>query len=200
MTHRDAPDRTGTNAAPALLILGSIALLLVLLVVYAEPIMTALARHFPEGAAPQASIFFGLAGIAVVAITASNLREAARSRSWPVTKGRISRSELETVRLSPGARRGATVTAYRPLIEYEYRVDGRDYHSQCVRLGATRATTAERAGAELAAFAVGSTVEVHYDPHAPERAMLETRVGLLTYTALIGLVFIGLAVYFSGLL
>ncbi len=92
------------------------------------------------------------------------------------------------------------MTAYRPLIEYEYRVDGRDYHSQCVRLGATRATTAERAGAELAAFAVGSTVEVHYDPHAPERAMLETRVGLLTYTALIGLVFIGLAVYFSRLL
>jgi hypothetical protein len=162
--------------------------------------MTVLARHFPENAAPQASIFFALAGIAVVAITASNLREAARSRSWPVTHGRISRSELETVRLSPGAKRGATVTAYRPLVEYEYRVDGHDYRSRRVRLGATRATTEERAGAELVSFVLGSTVEVHYDPAAPEQALLQTRVGLLAYTAMIALVFLGLAVYFSGLL
>ena len=199
MAHGDARDRATPVWIP-LSMLGSVALALVLLVVYAEPIMTVLARHFPDGAAPQATIFFGLAGLAVAAITASNLREAARSRGWPVTQGRIIRSELETVRLSPGAKRGATVTAYRPLVEYEYRVEGRDHRSRRVRLGATRSTTQERAGTELGRFAIGSTVQVHYDPADPERALLDTRVGLLPYTALIGLLFLGLAVYFSGLL
>lgn len=136
----------------------------------------------------------------MVAITASNLRDAARARGWPVTQGRISRSELETVRLSAGAKRGTTVTAYRPLIEYEYRVDGRGYCSRRVRLGAIRSTTKERAGIELVPFTAGSTVEVHDDPAAPEQALLDTRVGLLAYTALICVIFLGLAVYFSGLL
>jgi hypothetical protein len=194
--------RPGSSTAVwiPLSILGAVALLLVIMVVYAERILTVLAQYFPEGAVPQATIFFGLAGLAVAAITLSNIREAARSRGWPVTQGRISRSELEKVRLSPGARRGATVTAYRPLVEYEYRVDGLDYRSRSVRLGATRATTKERASAELAPFAVGSTIQVHYDPAVPDRALLETRVGLLSYTALIGLLLLGLAVYFSGLL
>jgi hypothetical protein len=196
----DEEPRDPTPVWIPVMILAAVAIPLVVLVVYAEPIMTVLARHFPDGATPQASIFFGVAGLVMAAITASNIREAARARGWPVTQGRISRSELETVRLSPGAKRGATVTAYRPLIEYEYRVDGHEHRSRRVRLGATRSTTKERASIELVPFAVGSTVEVHYDPAAPEQALLETRVGLLAYTTLICLIFLGLAVYFSGLL
>jgi hypothetical protein len=183
----------------ALAILGVPAIGLALVVIYSAEIMEVLRRHFPEGAVPQATIFFGLAGLTMTWVTISNLREAAAGRRWPVTRGRIVRSEVEMKWLFASATRGAAVRTYQPLVEYQYTVNGREYHSRRRRLGATVTTGEAIARAEAARFPAGAHVEVHYDPRKPGNAVLEMGVAFKPRTFLIIVVFFGLAFYFSGI-
>ena len=192
---RTVPRKSWIAAA----ILGVPAVGLVLVAVYSAEIMDVLGRHFPEGAVPQGAIFFALAGLLMTWITISNLRQAASARGWPVTRGRIVRSEVEAKWQFASATRGTRVRTYQALVEYRYRVDGREYSSRRVRLGATVASDEAIAGAEVARFPVGADVEVHYDPREPDSAMLEPIVAFKPLTFLLIAVFFGLALYFSGI-
>jgi hypothetical protein len=181
----------------AIAILGVPAIGLMLVVVYAAEIMDVLRRHFPAGAVPHAAIFFGLAGLLTTWITLSNLRQAVAARGWPVTRGRIVRSVVQQKWLSASATRGAPVRTYQALVEYHYRVGGREYAGRRLRFGAAVSTDEATAEAEAARFPVGGDVDVRYDPRMPDSAVLEPVVAFKPLTVLLIAVFFGLAVYFS---
>ena len=70
--------------------------------------------------------------IAVLALAVSSLREAAAMKRWPVAKGRVLSSKVEEYRADAGpgnfgGPRGRLLL-YRPVVVYEYEVDGQRFH------------------------------------------------------------------------
>jgi hypothetical protein len=79
-----------------------------------------------------------------------------------------------------------------PLIEYRYAVAGKSHTSRRVSF-ATYSLTQDARERLVAAYPVGQTVRVHYNPHDPAQAVLERSpsLGWLAGVA-VGLVFVAL--------
>ncbi len=95
-----------------------------------------------------------------------------RSRAaWAATEGRVVESRVE-VRTRPGA--GRQELEFGARVVYEYSVAGKTYRSERIGFEGT-AWRANRAAAEAdqARFAPGAKVSVLYDPHRPDRAVLD---------------------------
>src|SRR5205085_10595584 len=91
-------------------------------------ILEALEAHFPAKAFLPGMGFFTLGGILLLALLWSARRQAAEAAGWPVTGGHVVGSTVEHCRTRVGgARSGRLATVYEPVIEYSYRVDGREY-------------------------------------------------------------------------
>jgi hypothetical protein len=91
------------------------------------------------------------------------------------------------------------VTFYEPVIEYSYRVDGREYHSTQIAFGGKLAGSEELAQAKAARYPQGADVVVHYDPKNPSNAVLDAKVAYAKPLLVVALVFFALALFFSGL-
>ncbi len=89
---------------------------------------------------------------------------------------------------------------WSPVVEYAYRVDGRDHHGARIAFGAEVAGGRALAEATTARYPKGSAVTVHYDPANPAFAVLEPRVAFAWSTFLVTVAFFAAAVFFSGLL
>ena len=127
-------------------------------------------------------------------------RQAAEASGWPVTGGHVVASTVEHYRTRVGgARSGTLATFYEPVIEYSYRVDGREYHSTQISFGGKLAGSEELARAKAARYPSGTDVSVHYDPKNPSNAVLDLKVAYAGPFLVITLVFFGLAIFFSGL-
>src|SRR5207248_8739033 len=101
-----------------------------MLVVFANgaAILERLEAYFPAQAFLPGIGFFTLAGLILLALLWSARRQTAEAAGWPVTGGHIVTSTVEHYRSRVGgARRGTLATFYEPVIEYAYRVDGREY-------------------------------------------------------------------------
>src|SRR5437763_15042340 len=69
-------------------------------------------------------------GLAVLAIVASSLREAAAMKRWPVAEGRVLSAKVEEYRASVSRGVGgprARMTRYRPVLLYEDEVTGKRF-------------------------------------------------------------------------
>ena len=176
--------------------------LLALVALHPDASMELLQQYLPERAEPQAALFFTAAGLLTTAIAWSNQREAMSARRWPVVRGRIVRSEVESYTTFVGSSNtgGRSVRLFQPVTEYEYTVDGCSYHGDCVALGAQVAGAESFAREQAARYGPDQAVDVHYDPRDPSHALLETSVAAPILTAGIILIFLALAMYFSGLL
>jgi len=162
------------------------------------PIMEKLRGIFPQGAEPQFVFFFGLGTLLLAYIQISNQREARLAAGWPTTPGRIVSSKVESFMQRVGGRSGNTVRFYQAVVEYAFNVEGREYHSTRLSFGAVESTPKGPAEDKAARYPEGSQVMVHYDPQNPPNAVLEPKVARNWLAWLIAVVFVALAVFFSG--
>jgi len=162
------------------------------------PIMEKLRAIFPPGAEPQFAFFFGLGTLLLAVIQISNQRDARKAASWPTTEGRIVSSKVESFTQRVGGRSGTTARFYQAVVEYAFQVEGREYHSTRLSFGPVESTPKGPAESKAARYPQGREVMVHYDPQNPPNAVLDPRVARNWLGWLIAIVFVGLAVFFSG--
>ena len=163
-------------------------------------VLEALEAQFPPRAFVPGVGFFTLGGILLLALLWSARRQAAEASRWPITGGHVAASTVEHYRARVGgARSGRLVTFYEPVIEYSYRVEGRDYHSTQIGFGGKLAGSEELARAKAARYPQGAEVLVHYDPKSPSNAVLDAKVAHATPLLVVALVFFALALFFSGM-
>lgn len=94
------------------------------------------------------------------------LQRALASRGWPTTEGRILDSQVQ-----PTGRGGAVVLAY-----YEYSVDGQEYTGKRVRFAPGYPMQFDAAQADALNYRPGSSIQIHYDPAAPNDAVIVSGV------------------------
>jgi len=94
---------------------------------------------------------------------------AAKSASWPTVTGTVTRSEMTSHR---STHEGRTSTSYHAHIEFDYEVDGVGHHGD-QRTYKVATSSQSAANDAVAAYPVGRSVTVSYDPQDPERAVLE---------------------------
>jgi len=121
---------------------------------------------------------FGLVMLVLILIS---LREAAAMKRWPVARGRALSSKVEEYRADAGAGsfggpRGR-MTLYRPVVVYEYEVDGQRYRGDRIAQspGMNKGVT-DFAQEVVQRYASGSAVDVHFNPARPGESVLEPRV------------------------
>jgi hypothetical protein len=81
------------------------------------------------------ALVIGGFGLAVLAIVASSLREAAAMKRWPTAEGRVLSAKVEEYRTSVSRGVGgsrARMTLYRPVLLYEYEVAGKRFQGSRV--------------------------------------------------------------------
>ena len=147
---------------------------------------------------------FGLGGLGGILYAVFDGLRSRRSAGWPSTSGRVVESEF---RLFREQRSGPHDHRERPPnalahMRYEYHVAGRRYIGHRIRW--TDVRLGESAASEwIAAYPVGRAVTVHYDPAAPQKAVLEPGAAVAGSCSLIvgGAFFLGIALvmrYFRG--
>ena len=162
-------------------------------------ILERLEAHFPKSAFLPGMGFFALAGVMLLALLRAARRQAVEAAGWPVTGGHIVSSTVEHYRTRVGgARSGTLTTFYEPVVEYAYRVNGREYHGAQLSFGARVAGSEELAQAKAAQYPAGTEVVVHYDPDNPSNAVLDLKIAYVRPLLVLALAFFGLALFFSG--
>ena len=120
-------------------------------------------------------------GIAVLALAVSSLREAAAMKRWPVAKGRVLSSKVEEYRTDAGSGNfggpRARLTLYRPVVVYEYEVDGQRFRGDRIAQSpGMNKGVADFAQKIVQRYASGNAVDVRFNPKRPGESVLEPRV------------------------
>jgi hypothetical protein len=103
-------------------------------------------------------------------------RKFQASASWPTAPGTITASELVESQSRETDDRGREIvnTEYRVDIRFGYKVAGREFHSGNWKWGWTAIyRNPEKPAAIVAAYPVGKSVPVYYDPADPATAVLD---------------------------
>lgn len=131
-------------------------------------------------------------GILSILIGAQTMAGALASRDWPMVNGVVVETRIDTEISSSGSG-GASSRTYRPIIIYEYAVEGVSHSAQRVAFG--EYATGDPADAEKVrdTYPKGEPVQVFYDPDSPEDAVLEPGLhGIPWFFIALGLVFAGI--------
>lgn len=121
---------------------------------------------------------YGLAGLLVVmaaVLAALAFAERARCRamlSWPVVKGAVAVTGLDAERR---VHRHAARLLHIPTIAYRYSVGGADHIGSRISNRDIVFEREEEAVQFLSRFPSGTAVDVHYNPAAPNEALLQPR-------------------------
>ena len=116
----------------------------------------------------------------------NSMKKNQAAAGWPTVMGKIVGSTLETYVSYDDD--GDARTMFRPLVTYEYEVEGEVYTSSQVKVGGFSSSNLE--GSErkkLAAYPVGGAVEVRYDPFNPQDALLEFNPAKINFGMAIGI-------------
>ena len=124
------------------------------------------------------------------------MRSARASRGWPVATGTVLSGDIQKTERDSDY---GTSVSYVPRLRYAYEVGGRRYESDRIRFGKIEE---DEAGAReiLERYAVGSPVQVRYDPKNPSQATLETKAGGVGLILFVVVVLAGLFVYMASVL
>ncbi|MDB5592070.1 DUF3592 domain-containing protein [Enterovirga sp.] len=109
-----------------------------------------------------------LVGIGMIYFGHRARARAKASARWPKVAGTITEARVEFRRRSKGGSR------YIPQIRYTYDVAGQRHTGARLGFGNFERTREATAQADLAAYPVGSTTQVAYDPADPTLATLNT--------------------------
>ena len=124
-----------------------------------------------------------------------SVRRAAESTDWPIVEGSVIGSSLKVIQDSNQHR-------FRPLVEYAYSVDGKDYRCSRIQWGGLVDLPSRSAAAKVTAhYRSGKAVKVYYDPGKPAVAVLQPGhtggigniVIIAPLFALFGLFYVGFA-------
>jgi Protein of unknown function (DUF3592) len=136
-----------------------------------------------------------LAGIGVLIYGLLNVAGAIASRSWPTATGQVTASTV--TRGSSGGGGTTRSSGYKPHVEYTYRVGERDHHGSRIAFGNDIAKSQSHARQIADRYAVGTAVEVAYDPNDPANSALETGLSLESFAVPgFGVVLIGAGIAF----
>jgi Protein of unknown function (DUF3592) len=194
---RDPPARPATLYAVAVgVLLAGFAVVIVFTRV--SEIIDWLQPWFPPGAVVQGVLFCGASGLVTLMFLLSNRRDAMKAARWPTAAGTVLSSKSVSRRVFAPGRGNVTMEVWSPLVEFSFRVGGRDYHGARIAFGAAVSGGRDLAEATIARYPTGSAVTVHYDPANPSFAVLEPRVAFAWPSALVTAAFFAAAVFFSG--
>ncbi|MBI9051311.1 MAG: DUF3592 domain-containing protein [Anaerolineaceae bacterium] len=127
-----------------------------------------------------------------------------QSQAWPSTRGKINQSDLKSVRVPMGGRKGYDINgfprmrwAYIPDIVYSYRANAGAFESRKIFFGQIFPCTLDYANDLLDQYAEGDEITVYYNPEKPEMAMLDRNRKKEIFSNLYGgLVFIIIGLFF----
>jgi hypothetical protein len=119
------------------------------------------------------SVMLYLLGVVPLAIGLWQLKRCFNQKSWSITEGIITRSEIVTTRTGKG---GAM-----PIICYEYQIKSKKYTSTKVTEGNFTLGIDYSARLVIKRYPMGLAVNVFYNPDHPEQSVLERRVTVGVY-------------------
>lgn len=111
-----------------------------------------------------------------------------KAKEWPTTRGQILSSEVCTL----GWNDENSSKSYKPIIKYQYEVEGILYTSSRLHYGDWIAINSSFfAKKTISRYGEGCKCIVHYNPRKPQVSVLETKLGPPTYFLLgCGILFI----------
>ncbi|HVF72946.1 MAG TPA: DUF3592 domain-containing protein [Chthoniobacterales bacterium] len=113
---------------------------------------------------------FALVGGLFLFLGLRSLSAARASQLWPSTPGKITSSQL----MAGGTR---SKPWYKPQVTYTFAVNGQAYTGENVFFGNARSNSSGKPQAVVDRYREGAEVEVFYNPHQPQQAVLERRTG-----------------------
>ena len=115
-------------------------------------------------------------------------RRAAAVAGWPTVAGTVTEARVDSRRhqIALTTYRDAGARFYQAKISYAYEVQGRRFQGHDVQVASGTAER-DRRQAEIvvARYAVGQTVQVHYNPQRPSDSLLELGLAPLWPLAII---------------
>jgi hypothetical protein len=154
-----------------------------------------LQHSFPRIEHPLMSLCVALMGCFCLLIQWGMRRQAAQAATWPVVRGSIVSSKVESFR-DAGTRRTRGSLLYRAVVEYAYEVDGRSFRGTRVGFGAVVSSSLKApAEARAARYVPGAPIDVHVDPADPNNAVLELTIAWNWALTLIALALFGIAAF-----
>jgi len=119
-------------------------------------------------------IGFVLIGLTYIALIVGGRQQQAPLGHWSTTQGTVERSYVHEREPRPSQMQPET---YTPVVIFSYTVEGETYVAKEHNFaGADAQTTRDLIAAEkvIKKYPSDSTVTVHYNPHSPSQAVLET--------------------------
>lgn len=140
-------------------------------------------------------LIFVLVGGIFAAVGAYIHAAGERTKSWPVTDGTMQTCELDAYMSTSthgtgSSRRTSTTEMFRPIVSYQYQVDGQKYSGHRVWAVDYSSSDRDEMQAVVDRYQPGTAVQVHYNPEKPAEAVLETGAGWL------GTIFMTLGIFF----
>lgn len=138
-------------------------------------------------AMPPVVVIAGIAGLAFTGAGLGILRTLAAARRWPQATATIRKTEVvefTTVqRRDPGSssRRRQVTRSWKPVVEYDYEVNGRSHLSRSIWLDREDAGTRKFAEGVVARYPMGTQHSNFYDPANPGRSALEIKGGAVIW-------------------
>ena len=122
-------------------------------------------------------------GVVLIAIGVSSYRKTKTTQSWPSTEGTVLATNIRRYNDEGTIR-------FAPEVDYEYQVDGQTYKSSQIRPEVFISfLDDDEAKRFLEKYAVGSKVQVFYDPATPTKAVIEPRAApVLHFVTLMGVI------------
>ncbi|MFD2057545.1 DUF3592 domain-containing protein [Mesorhizobium calcicola] len=164
-------------------------------------VLEAIGPHLPKPQNLAAGALLLFMGLFVLRMGFAQKSLAEQAAKWPIAAGRIDASGLKAIRIRE---RSGSYRPWRTVFEsrvvYSYGVAGQRYSADRIAFGASvTATLPGLVGGQARRYALGSKVDVHYDPANPASAVLECRVIGLWVLWVCSLGFLGGAAFLVGL-
>jgi hypothetical protein len=131
-------------------------------------------------------VLSGLIALCGVGAVLYGLRQRQRqqaSASWPSVQGRVLSAEIKRQVTTSGNKARTREISYRPIVRYEYEVNGVRYESSRVAFGDVRGRTEEDVRQLLNQSMRAGSLRVFYNPQKPADAVLlnTEKSGIVAY-------------------
>jgi hypothetical protein len=145
-------------------------------------------RFFIARVFPWAVVLIGVGSTWLGVATTLRARASA---SWPSVDGSVLSAAIDRESRRSGSGSSSTTSPiWRPLVSYEYAVDGTRHEGQRISYGEYATGEIAEAEAVVKRYPLGAAVRVHYDPDDPRQAVLEPgTAGIPWFFLAIGSVF-----------
>lgn len=134
----------------------------------------------------QVFLFMGscmiLAGLVMVFL-------AHRSASWPPTIGVVIKSHVNHL--------GGDGNSWKPVVEYEFEIDGEKFKGNRLRLFTGTCFIPQLAQKQITAYAEGQSVKVYFNPRNPNHSVLLPGIAG-SWVAISGMILGGFALLYAS--